>query len=63
MAIVSCPFAHFGCDHGHITRGSLSSHMEEFQQRHMTMMGQTLLTQQRLISTQNDQVASLTTRG
>jgi hypothetical protein len=48
MAIVSCPFAGIGCDHGHITRESLSSHMEKFQQRHMTMMGERLLEQQQV---------------
>jgi hypothetical protein len=62
MAIVSCPFAGIGCDHGHITREALTAHMEEFQQRHVTMMGQTLLTQQRLISTQSEQISGLTTR-
>jgi hypothetical protein len=61
-AIVPCPFATMGCDHGHITRETLSSHMEEFQQRHVTVMGQTLLAQQRLISTQIEQISDLTAR-
>jgi hypothetical protein len=50
MAVISCPFAGIGCDHGHITREALTAHMEEFQQRHVIMMGQTLLTQQQEIA-------------
>jgi hypothetical protein len=59
MAVIPCPFAGIGCDHGHITREALTAHMEEFQQRHMTMMGQTLQANEKKFHDLNKEITSL----